>query len=332
MSIYGKKCKNVTQKNELFFKNLSLNYYFIDNVIVKFDIFLSKIAYFFNYLRVLIKYPIFETPKNRKMPPVNDIKNLENRILLLKEELRLKELEAENLKGAFLANISHEIRTPMNAIVGFSSLLRDNDISPEDQQDFLNEIINSAHHLTGLLDDIIEVATLQFASRKELKTEAIDVEDLLNDLLEEYHYKKDSLYKESVEIILNIASAPKKAFESNKRILHKILSNLIDNSLKFTSQGHIKIGLKAQENYLQFSVVDTGIGIPKEKLNMIFTNFSKVWKNEGQVLYDGLGIGLSTAKNLVEILEGELIVKSTEGKGTKVFLNIPYSTSHSSKL
>jgi len=274
----------------------------------------------------LIKYPIFETHKTGKMHQVNDIKSLETKILQLKEELRQKELEAENLKGAFLANISHEIRTPMNAIVGFSSLLRDNDISPEDQQDFLNEIISSAHHLTGLLDDIIEVATLQFASKKELKSEVIDVEDLLHDLLDEYHYKRDSLYKEKIEMVVDIASKPTKPFETNKRIVHKILSNLIDNSLKFTSKGQIKIGLKPFDDYLQFAVIDTGIGIPKEKLNMIFTNFSRVWKNEGQVLYDGLGIGLSTAKNLVELLKGELIVESIEGRGTSVFLNIPYIT------
>lgn len=259
------------------------------------------------------------------MPQVNEIKQLETKILQLKDELRRKELEAENLKGAFLANISHEIRTPMNAIVGFSSLLRDSDISHEDQQDFLNEIINSAHHLTNLLDDIIEVATLQFASKKAQKIEEIDPISVLNDLLDEFQYKRDSLYKQEVEIILNIKSIPQKTLYSNKRILYKILSNLIDNALKFTSEGSIKIGLIPKDELLQFYIIDTGIGIPEEKLDLIFTNFSKVWKNEGQVLYDGLGIGLSTAKNLVEILAGDLIVKSTEGKGTTVFLNIPYS-------
>ncbi len=267
--------------------------------------------------------------KKTSMHP-NDIKQLEDQILQLKEELHLKELEAENLKGAFLANISHELRTPMNAIVGFSSLLRDQDISPEDQKDFLNEIIESAHHLMSLIDDIIEVATLQFASKKELKREEIDASILLEDLFDEFQYKSQTLYKDKVEIILNIESAPKKPLISNKRILYKILSNLIDNSFKFTSEGSIKIGLVPHDKFLQFYIIDTGIGIAKEKLNLIFSNFSKVWKNEGQVLYDGLGIGLSTAKNLVEILEGELIVDSTEGKGTNVFLNIPYSVPENS--
>jgi signal transduction histidine kinase len=262
----------------------------------------------------------------------NDVKQLETKIIRLKEELRRKELEAENLKGAFLANISHEIRTPMNAIVGFSSLLRDNDISFEDQKDFLNEIISSAHHLTGLLDDIIEVATLQFASKKELKREKFDPAELLNDLLDEYQYKRDALYKEGIEIILDIKSPLKKTFSSNKRILYKILSNLIDNSLKFTSEGNIKIEMISLDEFVQFYVVDTGIGIPKEKLDLIFSNFSKVWKNEGKVLYDGLGIGLSTAKNLVEIIDGDISVESTEGKGTRVFLNLPYSISANSVL
>ena len=260
------------------------------------------------------------------------LKQLETKILHLKEELRRKELEAENLKGAFLANISHEIRTPMNAIVGFSSLLRDNDISPDDQKDFLNEIISSAHHLTGLLDDIIEVATLQFASKKDLKRDEVDPSELLHDLLDEYQYKRDTLYKEGIEIILDVKSAPQKTFISNKRILYKILSNLIDNSLKFTTEGSIKIGLVSLDEFIQFYVIDTGIGIAKEKLDLIFSNFSKVWKNEGKVLYDGLGIGLSTAKNLVEIIDGDISVESTEGEGTAVFLNIPYSISSDSTL
>lgn len=260
----------------------------------------------------------------------NHVKQLETKILHLKEEVRRKELEAENLKGAFLANISHEIRTPMNAIVGFSSLLRDGDITLEDQKDFLNEIISSAHHLTGLLDDIIEVATLQFASKKDLKREEIDPIELLNDLLDEFQYKRDTLYKEGLEIILDIKSPLKKTFSSNKRILYKILSNLIDNSLKFTNEGKISIGMVSEDEFVQFYISDTGIGIPKEKLDLIYTNFSKLWKNEGQVLYNGLGIGLSTAKNLVEIIEGDITVESTEGKGTSVFINIPYSISTNS--
>lgn len=266
------------------------------------------------------------------MQQENHVKQLETKVLRLKEELRRKELEAENLKGAFLANISHEIRTPMNAIVGFSSLLRDNDISPEDQKDFLNEIISSAHHLTGLLDDIIEVATLQFASKKDIKREEFDPTELLNDLLDEYQYKRDTLYKENLEIVLDIESSPKKTFSSNKRILYKILSNLIDNSLKFTNEGSVKIGMVSLDEFIQFYIIDTGIGIAKEKLDLIFANFSKVWKNEGKVLYDGLGIGLSTAKNLAEIIDGDITVESTEGKGTTVFLNLPYSITTNSVL
>ncbi|HAG16845.1 MAG TPA: hypothetical protein DCG69_10070 [Bacteroidales bacterium] len=261
------------------------------------------------------------------MLPENQIKQLENTILSLKSELKRKEREADNLKGAFLANISHEIRTPMNAIVGFSSLLRDNDISFEDQKDFLNEIISSAHHLTNLLDDIIEVASLQFASKKDLKLEEVNPAIVLNDLIDEFQFKKNSVYKENVEIQLNINWPEKRHLITNQRILLKILSNLMDNSLKFTSKGQIELGLAPQNDFAQFYIFDTGIGIPKEKLNQIYSNFSKVWKKEGKVLYDGLGIGLSTAKNLVELIGGDLVIESTEGIGTKAYLNIPYTIS-----
>lgn len=287
---------------------------------------------FFCFLMFFDKIRYLWSIQKQKMHQENHVKQLETKILHLKEELSRKELEAENLKGAFLANISHEIRTPMNAIVGFSSLLRDNDISLDDQKDFLNEIISSAHHLTGLLDDIIEVATLQFASKKDLRRDEVDPSELLHDLLDEYKYKRNTLYKESLEITLDIKSTPKKTFISNKRILYKILSNLVDNSLKFTKEGKIEVGMNALDEFIQFYVIDTGIGIPKEKLELIFSNFSKVWKNEGKVLYDGLGIGLSTAKNLVEIIDGDISVESTEGEGTSVFLNIPYSISLNSVI
>lgn len=262
----------------------------------------------------------------------NYINQLESKIIRLKEELKRKELEADNLKGAFLANISHEIRTPMNAIVGFSSLLRDNDISFEDQKDFLNEIISSAHHLTGLLDDIIEVATLQFASKKDIKIEEVNPGLILDDLFDEFEYKLNTLYKDEVKMIINKDEYPKQKLTSNRRMLHKILNNLIDNSVKFTTKGTIEIGFKSFDDYIQFYVSDTGIGIPKNKLNSIYSNFSKLWKNDGKVLYDGLGIGLSTAKNLVEIIDGDITVKSIEGKGTSVFLNIPFHAANHAEL
>ncbi|NOR87855.1 MAG: hypothetical protein GQ527_09620 [Bacteroidales bacterium] len=261
---------------------------------------------------------------------INDdyIISLEKKILSLEDELKFKDKEVEGLKGAFLANVSHEIRTPMNAIVGFSSLLKDPDFSKEEKSEFIEEIIQSSNHLTELIEDIIEVANLQFNKKSQSKKEIIDPYQLLFEVFEEYQYKKEALYKGEIEMrIKTNKEILKKEFISNPRMLHKILGNLIDNAFKFTKEGSIELRIEFHSEYVEYIVSDTGIGIPSEKLSQIYNNFSKVWRKNGEVLYEGLGIGLSSAKNFVDILGGVMQVQSDEGKGSSFFVSIPYKFS-----
>jgi len=251
--------------------------------------------------------------------------SLEKKVLLLEEELKFKDREVEGLKGAFLANVSHEIRTPMNAIVGFSSLLKDKGFSNEDRDEFVGEIIQASNHLTELIEDIIEVANLQFNKKSQSKKELIDPHQLLFNIFEEYQHKKEALYKGAIELHLKTdKKVTENKFITNPKMLHKILVNLIDNAFKFTKEGSIDLSIKFYNRYLQYVVSDTGIGIPEEKLSMIYNNFSKVWRKNGEVLYEGLGIGLSSAKNFVDILGGVMQVESEEGKGSSFYVSIPY--------
>jgi signal transduction histidine kinase len=253
------------------------------------------------------------------------IKSLEEKIIALEDELRFKDKEVEGLKGAFLANVSHEIRTPMNAIVGFSSLLKDPGFSVNEKNEFVDEIIQASSHLTELIEDVIEVANLQFNKKSQSKKEKIDPYQLLFEIFDEYQYKKEALYKGEIEMrIRTNKEILNKEFISNPRMLHKILENLIDNAFKFTKEGRIELNLEFYDDYLEYIVSDTGIGIPSERLSMIYNNFSKVWRKNGEVLYDGLGIGLSSAKNFVDILGGLIQVQSVEGKGTVFYVSIPY--------
>lgn len=253
------------------------------------------------------------------------MKSLEQKILSLEDELKFKEKEVEGLKGAFLANVSHEIRTPMNAIVGFSSLLKDPGFTTSEKNEFVDEIIQASSHLTELIEDVIEVANLQFNKKSQSKKENIDPYQLLFEIFEEYQYKKEALYKGEIEMrIKTNKDILKKEFVSNPRMLHKILENLIDNAFKFTKEGRIELNVEFYDDYLEYIVSDTGIGIPSDKLSLIYNNFSKVWRKNGEVLYDGLGIGLSSAKNFVDILGGVIQVQSVEGKGTVFYVSIPY--------
>lgn len=254
------------------------------------------------------------------------IESLEDKISLLSEELHIKDKEVDDLKGAFLANISHEIRTPMNAIVGYSYLLKEQGFSKNEKSEFADEIIVASNHLTDLLEDLIEVSRLQFDKKTQAKREAIDPYKLLFNIFEDYQTKKKALYKGEIE--LRIKTTTKNLdnkFISNRKILDKILSNLLDNALKFTDKGVIELRVDFYNDYLQFVITDTGIGIPKEKLSAIYNNFSKVWSKNSDVLYDGLGIGLSSVRNFVGILGGLIDVQSEMGKGTRFFVSIPYT-------
>lgn len=259
------------------------------------------------------------------------IKTLEIRIKNLEEGLHFKDREVESLKSVFLANISHEIRTPMNAIVGFSSLLKDDSFSPEEKDEFVDEVIKSSGNLTQLIEDVIEVANLQFNKKLQALRDLIIPDLFLNDIKAEYQLKKESLYKGQIEIkILNINGEGHKEFISNPRILRKILKNLIDNAFKYTKSGSIELAYEFKKEYIDFHVKDTGIGIAEDRLSLIYDNLCKLWHRDGEVMYEGLGIGLSSAKNFVDILGGIIQVQSEKNKGTSFYISLPLNTDQGS--
>jgi len=252
------------------------------------------------------------------------IKTLEKRIKDLEEGLQFKEHEVESLKGVFLANISHEIRTPMNAIVGFSSLLKEDGFSSEEKDEFVDEVIKSSGHLTDLIEDVIEVANLQFNKKLQALKDLIIPDLFLNDIKVEYQLKKESLYKGQIDIeIVNLNGKDQNDFISNPRILRKIFKNLIDNAFKYTKSGSIMLGYEYKHDSIEFQVKDTGIGIAKERLSLIYGNLNKLWHQDGEVMYDGLGIGLSSAKNFVDILGGIIQVQSEKDIGTVFYFSLP---------
>lgn len=252
------------------------------------------------------------------------IKSLEKRIKSLEDELGYKDREVERLKSVFLANISHEIRTPMNAIVGFSSLLKDTGFSPEEQDEFIDEIIKSSGHLTELIQDVIEVANLQFDKKLQAVEDLIIPRLFFLDIIQEYQLKKGSQYKGQIDLrLVNTDPSDNRGIVSNPRILRKIFKNLIDNAFKYTRAGNIELSYCFHKEYIEFSIKDSGIGISSDRLSKFYDNFSKLWHRDGEVMYEGIGIGLSSAKNFIDILGGILQVQSEENKGTVFYISIP---------
>jgi signal transduction histidine kinase/CheY-like chemotaxis protein len=263
---------------------------------------------------------------------ITERENLEKRVLERTKELneaKLKAEESDKLKSSFLANMSHEIRTPLNAILGFSNLLTDPSTTEADRLDYSKMMDVSASDLIQLIDDILDVSRIE-ANQLKITLEDCQVNSLLREIFEVF---KQSIRVENpdyqVKPVLNIHDENRDYIINTDRLrLRQILLNLLNNAIKFTSEGFIEIGYFTEEanQNLIFYVKDTGIGIPFIKLEKIFERFTKVADVKTKH-YRGTGLGLSIALKLARLLNGDIRVESEENKGSIFYVSIPYRTS-----
>lgn len=254
---------------------------------------------------------------------ITERKSMEEELIAAKNKAE----ESDKLKSAFLANMSHEIRTPMNAILGFSQLLDEPGLTEEDQSHYISLIQNSGNDLMNLIDDIIDISKIEAGQMKVVKTRY-----LVNQVLRELYIGFNELLKTGKQKDnLTLEYLPPKNAESyiiNSDVdrFKQVLRNLLNNALKFTDQGTISFGfnpVKFQgQDVFEFFVTDTGIGIPKDKLEFIFESFTQVNASDTKV-YGGTGLGLSITKKIVEILGGSIHVKSILGQGSSFIFTIP---------
>jgi PAS domain S-box-containing protein len=241
---------------------------------------------------------------------------------IVEELIRAKEKaeESDKLKTAFLHNISHEIRTPMNAIVGFSALLGEPEVDEKTRKSYIEVIMQSSNHLLSIITDIVDISNIEANLIKTYKNEVpinTTIKSLFNQFIPKAAEKKiDMIWEPGLSdydaLIL-----------TDKSKLSQIISNLISNAIKFTDKGTIKIGYKLVENFLEFCVSDTGIGISPEHHARIFDRFYQV-SNAMERLYEGTGLGLAISKAYIEHLGGKIWLSSEQGKGTSFFFTIPY--------
>ncbi len=256
-----------------------------------------------------------------------ELSDMNNKILAMNEDLKLAKERAEEsdrLKSAFLANVSHEIRTPMNAIIGFSDLLDDETLDSETRKLFTHTIKTRSADLLHIINDILDISRLESGS---LKVDAIpgSVSQILNELISYYNTKNKNITKKPIIFNLRNSLPPDQDhIITDINRLKQILMNLIDNAFKFTSEGLIEIGCSAKdEKTLLFYVKDTGIGIPKVKLEIIFERFRQATDAYLSNKFGGTGLGLAISKGLIELMKGDIRVQSEEGKGTVFFFTIP---------
>ena len=249
--------------------------------------------------------------------------NLEEIVKIRTRDLRLAKEKAEEssqLKTSFLNNISHEFRTPMNGIMGFSSLLVGTDSSREDQENFAGYIRESCSRLLNIVDDTIEISKVHSKQTETIESDVV-ISNIINRIIGEFRKIMD---KKNIEVRVNLnLEIEHSIIRTDKYKLERVLWHLLDNAVKFTFQGYITIAGQLQnDNYIQFQVEDSGIGIPADIQNKIFEPFRQV--ETGSVRnYGGNGIGLSLAKAYIELIGGKIWLNSQIDKGTSVFFTLP---------
>ncbi len=237
--------------------------------------------------------------------------------------------ESNKLKSAFLANMSHEIRTPMNSINGFTELLRNTNQPPEKQKQILDVIYKSSNQLLTIINNILDISKLEVGQAK-INNRDYDLNQIIFDTLQTLPV--DFFSESDVEIR---TSMPIKGSESmihcDSSRIQQVLTNLLQNAIKFTNKGSIEIGYQRINNYLEFFLKDTGIGIPKEKQHLVFERFGQA--EEGYARnFEGAGLGLTICKGFVELMGGKIWFESESQKGSTFYFTVPYIPSQNSIL
>lgn len=269
---------------------------------------------------VLVASDITARKKHEK-----EIQKQNERIRSANKELRLalaKAEESERLKTAFLANMSHEIRTPLNGIMGFAELLQAPYQTPTDLNYYGSIICTCGNQLLRIVNDILDISKIE-AGLMQITLNAFSVNQVINELFALYNQKNEQSEK-NIQLIIHKELPDKDCQVLIDEIrLRQILSNLIDNALKFTLEGHVKFGYTIKMNMLEFFVEDSGIGIPKDRQAQIFKPFVQADQTTTR-RFGGTGLGLAIAHGLITIFNGKIWLKSVPDKGTTFYFTIPF--------
>ncbi len=251
---------------------------------------------------------------------------------LSEEGIKLKEAkqkaeDADKLKTAFLANMSHELKTPLNAIIGFSNVIVDDEMTDiEEIYKFQKIISKSGDMLLELINDILDISVIESGQLKVLKKRVL-LKDIITEVSHTFDEKIIAGFKKDIVFrIEDYLKDDKFEILTDPMRLKQIINNLVKNAFKFTDAGEIVFSFKQTDDkkYLLFKVQDTGIGIPSEKLHLIFNRFSKLEESSNNII-KGTGLGLTISKEIVAKLGGEIWVESVHGKGSTFYFTLRVS-------
>ncbi len=291
-----------------------------------------------SYKWILARGKVIELDKNNNPirmigthMDISDRKKYEQEMETLNNELEKALAKANSMaadaemaniaKSEFLATMSHEIRTPLNGVIGMTGLLMETNLDTNQMQ-FVHTIYNSGKSLLAIINDILDFSKIE-AGKLELEEISFNLYELMNTIISTFIFRTQS---KGIELLYYINSDVPSRFHGDSVRLRQILTNLISNAIKFTENGEIYIEVSTvfhneNEIKLKFSVKDTGIGIPKEKQEILFDKFSQADSSTTRK-FGGTGLGLAISKQLAAMMNGEIGVNSNKGKGAEFWFTI----------
>lgn len=315
--------------------NLRIHPFLRDGVFLGFTVFeflsptdmlqhLLRKMFLYGILKGIYIYEAMETEAKRLEALVNErtnnLKQAETRLIEANNALKIEKqiaVNANKIKNEFLANMSHEIRTPMNSILGFTELLKRAEDNI-DKKNRLNIIRRSGQHLLDLINDILDFSKIE-ADKIEFYKMPFSLENMLANIRNMFMLEA---FKKSLLFTIHLDTSVPVAVMGDERRLQQVVVNLVGNAIKFTHNGGVAIDCSYKNNNVIISINDTGIGIPEEKQELVFSAFSQADPSTTRV-YGGTGLGLTIAKNLVEKMGGRISLKSKPGKGSSFTIQVP---------
>ena len=254
------------------------------------------------------------------------VDKLEKRVKELESDVEDNDNKTEELKTKFLSNISHELRTPMNAILGFSSLLNDQQLPHNKREEYVNHINQSSAKLLNVVEAMIDVSMIQTGQLK-IRQEECFVNQFLTDIYHYFNVDRHRNDRHHIALLLNLGSkADDIMIHSDQFRLNQVITSLLSNAFKYTEKGVIEFGYQMDEgeDKITFFVTDSGKGVLQEKSKQIFESFEKGDEYEyGKSVDSGVGLGLTLSKGIIELMGGEIWVEDNVFKGSTFKFFIP---------
>lgn len=240
------------------------------------------------------------------------------------EKVMDEALIAEKAKSRFLGKMSHELKTPLNGIIGFTQLMQQDSGTTTDQIESLNIIEQNSLHLLGLINDVLEITKIE-TGKTSLNISKFEFYNFLKSLEQMFSFKAQ---EKNINLVFNIDDTVPKYLENDEDKLRQVIANLLDNSIKFTKQGSVSLTVKHKTDEsnnsthnLYFKIKDTGRGISPEEIDNLFVAFAQT--ESGSKTSEGMGLGLPMSRQLIQLMGGEIAIKSEVNQGTVIRFSIP---------